>query len=593
MLRDGQVDVDASWGEVDCNAAGQANRARRGGKGEQHPDGESSPNGERHREIDRELRALARQKSRLEVDEARWLREADRHRIWRKLGFSTALEYLEDVFGYAPRTAKDRLRVAKELAELPELEAELRDGKLPYSAARELTRVMTCATEAQWLARARGKNLRDIEELVAGHKKGDGPDDPKDPALMTRTVVLKLAPRADALLQQTRALFEAERGEHLDDEALIEAMCLRILEGGTVESIIAGTESIAATVAPVAGTTGIAETIASVAGTTGIAETIASVAGRTGIAETIASVAASTGVAAEKTKRAKAPRPAHQIVVRTCDACSHAAIESRGNYVEIAKTVAELARCDAEVVREADLVAAQSTGTRRPKPTLTIPQKTRDLVWARDEGRCRFPGCRATRNLALHHLEHRAHGGSHDEWNIILLCDGHHKLLHEGVITIAGRAPDALVFTRDGEPLGDARAPAQLRDAEALRDKSRGKRASRFDEVVTFEHAKRALDQLGYKRRAARRALEEARAHVGTDAAVQMLVKTVLALESKRTVQDDEGELGMDALARQALVQSGFSPSIASKAVVSARAELEGAIDLATLIREALQRCRG
>ncbi len=288
MLRDGQVDVDASWGEVDCNAAVQANRARRGGKGEQHPDGESSPNGERHREIDRELRALARQKSRLEVDEARWLREADRHRIWRKLGFSTALEYLEDVFGYAPRTAKDRLRVAKELAELPKLEAELRDGKLPYSAARELTRVMTCATEAQWLARARGKNLRDIEELVAGHKKGDGPDDPKDPALMTRTVVLKLAPRADALLQQTRALFEAERGEHLDDEALIEAMCLRILEGGTVESIIAGTESIAATVAPVAGTTGIAETIASVAGTTGIAETIAAVAGRTGIAETIA-----------------------------------------------------------------------------------------------------------------------------------------------------------------------------------------------------------------------------------------------------------------------------------------------------------------
>ncbi len=111
--------------------------------------------------------------------------------------------------------------------------------------------------------------------------------------------------------------------------------------------------------------------------------------------------------------------------------------------------------------------------------------------------------------------------------------------------------------------------------------------------VVTLEHATQALVQLGYKRRAARRALEDSRAHVGTDADVQTLVKAVLALEAERTVEDDEGEQGMDALARQALVQSGFSPSVASKAVALARAGVTGSVDLATLIREALQRCRG
>ncbi|HRN29847.1 MAG TPA: sigma factor-like helix-turn-helix DNA-binding protein, partial [Terrimesophilobacter sp.] len=40
-------------------------------------------------------------------------------------GFSSALEYLEDVFGYAPRTANDRLRVAKALAELPAVDRRL------------------------------------------------------------------------------------------------------------------------------------------------------------------------------------------------------------------------------------------------------------------------------------------------------------------------------------------------------------------------------------------------------------------------------------------------------------------------------------
>src|SRR5689334_1541714 len=78
-----------------------------------------------YREIDRELRSIAKKRVGLDVEEARWLREAERQRIWRKLGFSTALEYLEDVFGYAPRTAMERLRVAKELGQLPELEAEL------------------------------------------------------------------------------------------------------------------------------------------------------------------------------------------------------------------------------------------------------------------------------------------------------------------------------------------------------------------------------------------------------------------------------------------------------------------------------------
>ena len=58
-----------------------------------------------YREIDRQLRSIAKQRAGLDVEEARWLREAERQRVWRKLGFSTALEYLEDVFGYSPRTA--------------------------------------------------------------------------------------------------------------------------------------------------------------------------------------------------------------------------------------------------------------------------------------------------------------------------------------------------------------------------------------------------------------------------------------------------------------------------------------------------------
>jgi hypothetical protein len=47
-----------------------------------------------------------------------------------------------------------------------------------------------------------------------------------------------------------------------------------------------------------------------------------------------------------------------------------------------------------------------------------IPPATRRLVWARDRGRCRVPGCRSTRGLDLHHLEHQEHGGTHEPSNL-------------------------------------------------------------------------------------------------------------------------------------------------------------------------------
>lgn len=83
--------------------------------------------------IDRALRRIATRRARLDAEEARWLRRAHERAIWPKLGYVTALEYLEDIFGYSPRTAHERLRVAQELGGLPLLEAELEAGRLPYS----------------------------------------------------------------------------------------------------------------------------------------------------------------------------------------------------------------------------------------------------------------------------------------------------------------------------------------------------------------------------------------------------------------------------------------------------------------------------
>ena len=244
MLKDDRVDLDVSWAACeagDSNGPGAADERETDGDEREADAADDRDLGVANdgdigaadfREIDRQLRALAKRRAALDSEEARWLREAEAHRIWRKLGFSTALEYLEDVFGYAPRTALERLRVAKELGTLEQLDAGLRSGELSFAAARELSRVMTPRTECAWLARARGKNLRDIEQLVAGHKKGDGPDDPKDPEAAPRVVSLRLTPPIAALLRQTRADLSDECGHHVEDDELIEILCRRAREGG-------------------------------------------------------------------------------------------------------------------------------------------------------------------------------------------------------------------------------------------------------------------------------------------------------------------------------------------------------------------------
>src|SRR5687768_15218378 len=171
-------------------------------------------------EVDRKLRSIAKRRATLDAEEARWLREAERLKIWREVGMVNALDYMERVLGYGPRAAQERLRVARVLADLPVMAAGLADGSLPYTAVRELSRVALPSTEGEWCAAAAGKNLRQIEELVTGHKPGDRPRDRKDPELVLRRVTLELTPAAYAMWRQSRIDLDAKT-----DSEHIEALC--------------------------------------------------------------------------------------------------------------------------------------------------------------------------------------------------------------------------------------------------------------------------------------------------------------------------------------------------------------------------------
>jgi hypothetical protein len=182
--------------------------------------------------VHEELTRLARSRATLDAEEASWLVEAVRVRVHEPLACGTLLEYLERVLGYGPRLAKERLRVAEALSMLTRLRESLATGELHWSAVREISRVATPATEAEWIAAARGKTVRQIEEMVSGHRRGDRPGDPADPSLRRHVLRLEISADALAAFRDARRHLELEVGHSLEDDEMVRMLAHCALDSG-------------------------------------------------------------------------------------------------------------------------------------------------------------------------------------------------------------------------------------------------------------------------------------------------------------------------------------------------------------------------
>ncbi|MGE0398919.1 MAG: HNH endonuclease [Kofleriaceae bacterium] len=186
---------------------------------------------ERWQEVHAELIDIGVQRGAIDAREAAALRDAEDLQIWKPLAYVSMLDYLERTLGYAPRTAQERLRVARALRALPHLSDALATGTLHFSAVKELVRVATPATETVWRDSVRGMNLRQIEELVAGRRPGDLPTDPRDERARTHTVRFDdVSAAAFATLRHARQLLNEEHGRHLSDSEVVSALANAIVQ---------------------------------------------------------------------------------------------------------------------------------------------------------------------------------------------------------------------------------------------------------------------------------------------------------------------------------------------------------------------------
>jgi hypothetical protein len=104
---------------------------------------------------------------------ARWLAlvgEFDRRQGWAEWGCRSCAHWLSYRCGVSPAAAREQVRVARRVAELPKLQAAFARGELCYSQVRAVTRVATPDTEADLLEIALHATASQLETIVRAYR---------------------------------------------------------------------------------------------------------------------------------------------------------------------------------------------------------------------------------------------------------------------------------------------------------------------------------------------------------------------------------------------------------------------------------------
>lgn len=394
--------------------------------------------------IEREIGELA---AHIAAATCRWLEligEFDRRAAHEAWGFHSCGAWVAWRCSIDPRSAREHVRVARALEGLPAVRERFGRGELSYSKVRAITRIATPQIEEELVEMGRFATAAQLERLVRGYRQALPPE---EAAAAHRDRYLTHEWDEDGCLR-IRARLTPEDG----------ALFLKALEAGR-EAIRAGE---AADPPPSQG--GSAEPQG------GSAEPGSPK--RVNGPDALMAVAEGA-LAGEPAVRSAGER--YQVVLHAEAGALGGDAERSGCRIDDRPAIS------AEAARRLACDSSLTAMLHGPKGKLDVGRKTRAVppamrraLGARDEGRCRFPGCGNRRWVDAHHIHHWARGGETKLDNLVSLCDRHHRLVHEGGFGVSKRPDGELLFTRpDGRVIPAIPSPARGSGSE-LRARNRG-----------------------------------------------------------------------------------------------------------------------
>ena len=380
---------------------------------------------------------------RLAAATASWLRlvrEFDERGGWHGFGIKSCAHWLAWQCAMGPGAAREHVRVARALRDLPRIEAAFAAGRLSYSKVRALTRIAAPDCEVALVEFALSATASQTErfcrqwrrvEHEADGRNGRRSEDGQsfehwvdDDGFLT----LKIRMPAEAGAELLTAIESRAERDHRRERAQAKKAAARHdairAAGGTVDDDVAErcAEDVAARL----------------------------VRERTA-ARRITALTALTAAGADNARRPGDP-PRREVVVHVDVAVlADDTAAGRAHYEggpAITGAQARRMLCEATVVAIIEQ-GREPLAVGRRKRRATKPQRRAML---RRDGGCARPGCPETRieRLHAHNMRHWLFGGRTDVDNMVLLCDVDHGLVHEHDLVLSRTNGSLVVTTPDG-----------------------------------------------------------------------------------------------------------------------------------------------
>ena len=343
------------------------------------------------------------------------IREYDECKGWSQPGLRSCAHWLNWKCGIGLGAAREKVRVAHALKELPQIREAFRHGRVSFSKVRAMTRVATPENEDYLLMIARHGTASHVERLVRHYRR------------VKRTEALSEENRRHEVRELM--LYPAEDGSFIIKGRLTPeagALLKKALESGMDEAF----EERKNVSAETSGEAGPSPKFAARRADALVRMAEAYLAGSSKHSEGgdryLVHVHTDVETLKENGDGAEAE-------VEDCGCVS-------------AETARRMA-CDTGMVHW--LENAEGEPLNIGRKTRTVPPAIRRALKRRDGG-CRFPGCSCIRFVDAHHIQHWADGGETSMDNLVLLCRHHHRLVHEGGFTVENTSNKQICF-RDAE----------------------------------------------------------------------------------------------------------------------------------------------
>ena len=350
------------------------------------------------------------------------IREFDAQGGWYAQGATSCAAWLSWRIGWDLATAREHVRVARRLGELPRIGEALRKGEVSYSKVRAMTRVATPATEetlVMWAGHSTAAQMENICRKYRMVQRLGGKDAGEDPA--RRYVSRKM----------------------LDDGMVMITAVLRPEEAAMVMGVIeqAAKDVSAETPAP---------------------EEKYRFASKFDRADGLVAIAQShaRGASPDRTPVELVVRITREALTATAPGDVSAETSAAGpddrefdelgelaDGTWISQQAARRLACDAGLVEVTESPEGDLLSIGRKRRTIPAPMKR--ALLERDRT-CRFPGCTNRMFVQGHHVKHWINGGETALRNLVTMCSHHHTFVHDHGYSFRFESGEPVFYTPQG-----------------------------------------------------------------------------------------------------------------------------------------------